>query len=267
VKRQSHWFLQFQIQGHTSFPRLVNSFRRLTRYWGSGENDSIVTGERKSRRNIQVLHAPRGMIDHSCANLYTPPDDRVYGWLDALAPECRIPNHVEQIVGNTSDEKPCLISCKPMATRFVPSKGILPLFYSVFNLGTTIVDRNYFVRLKIRVGHNKSDSREEFTHVPFDFTDNPSRFTLFLRLVTQLDHLHLYPALWGTTDGASRSVEYEPFEAVVGGEADKVGDALPFAELVEIWTGKCRIPPEPKLLKPGSVAIDQRRNEIDDAIG
>jgi hypothetical protein len=26
--------------------------------------------------------------------------------LDALAPECRIPNHVQQIVGKTSDEKP-----------------------------------------------------------------------------------------------------------------------------------------------------------------
>lgn len=26
----------------------------------------------------------------------------------------------------------------------------------------------------VGVGHNKSDSREEFAHVPFYFTDNPS---------------------------------------------------------------------------------------------
>ncbi len=36
---------------------------------------------------------PSGMVDHSGANLYKPPDDRVYGRLDALAPECRIPKY------------------------------------------------------------------------------------------------------------------------------------------------------------------------------
>ena len=85
--------LVYAILGHTSSPRLVDSFRRLTRYWGSGENDSIVTNERKSRRNMDI--PPSGMVDHSGPNLYKPPDYRIYGWLDALAPGCRIPNHVE----------------------------------------------------------------------------------------------------------------------------------------------------------------------------
>ena len=142
-----------------------------------------------------------GMVDHSGPNLYKPPDDRVYGRLDALAPERRIPDHVEQIIGKTSDEKPCLIGCKPMATRLVPSEGVLSLFYPVFNLSPTIVDRNYLVRFKIRVGHNKSDTREEFTHMPFYFTDNPSGLIPALCPVMELDHPHLYAALWGTTDG------------------------------------------------------------------
>jgi len=79
-----------------------------------------------------------GMVHHPGPNLDEPPDYRVYGRLDALAQECRMPNHVQQIVGKTSDKKPYLISCKPMAARLVPSEGVLPLFYPVFNLGTTI---------------------------------------------------------------------------------------------------------------------------------
>ena len=88
------------------------------------------------------------MVDHSGSNLYKPPDDRVYGWLDALAPERRIPDHVEQVIGKTSDEKPCLIGCKAMAARLVPSEGVLPLFYPVFDLSPPIVDRDYSVLLQ-----------------------------------------------------------------------------------------------------------------------
>ena len=84
-----------------------------------------------------------GMIHHLGPNLHKPLDERVYGRLDTLAPECRIPNHVEQIVGKTSDKKPCLIGCKPMATRLVPPECVLPLFDQVFNLSSTIVARDY----------------------------------------------------------------------------------------------------------------------------
>jgi hypothetical protein len=31
------------------------------------------------------------------------------------------------------------------------------------------------VRLEMRVGHNETNTREEFTHMPFYLTDNPSR--------------------------------------------------------------------------------------------
>jgi len=40
------------------------------------------------------------MLDHAYANLNKPPDDRVYGRLDTLAPEGCIPDHVEQFAGN-----------------------------------------------------------------------------------------------------------------------------------------------------------------------
>ncbi|MGA2402143.1 MAG: hypothetical protein ABSG91_10595 [Syntrophobacteraceae bacterium] len=69
-----------------------------------------------------------------------------------------------------------MIGCKPMATCLVPSEGILPLFDPVFNLSTTIVNPNYLARFKIRVCHNESDTRKEFTHMPFYFTDHPSGF-------------------------------------------------------------------------------------------
>ncbi|HYA40702.1 MAG TPA: hypothetical protein VEF34_05340 [Syntrophobacteraceae bacterium] len=55
---------------------------------------------------------PPGMVDHPGPNLYETPDYRVDGWPDALPPECGIPDHVEQIVGKASDEKPCSIRIK-----------------------------------------------------------------------------------------------------------------------------------------------------------
>ena len=82
---------------------------------------------------------PSGVIDDSGSNLHKPLDDRLYGWFDILAPERGIPDHMEQIVGETSDEKPCLIRCEAMAARFVPAEGVLPFFYPVFNLSTAIV--------------------------------------------------------------------------------------------------------------------------------
>lgn len=143
---------------------------------------------------------PSGMVDHPGPNLYKPPNDRIYGWLDALAPECGIPDHVEQIIGKASYEEPGLISRKPMATRLVPSKGVLSLFYPVFDLSATIVDRDYLFCFKIRVGHNETDTRKEFTNMPFYFTNNPSGLIPTLRLVFEFDHLHLYPACGKTTD-------------------------------------------------------------------
>ncbi len=37
------------------------------------------------------------MVDHFCANLNEPSDDRVYGRLDALAPKWGIPDLMEQL--------------------------------------------------------------------------------------------------------------------------------------------------------------------------
>ena len=106
---------------------------------------------------------------------------------------------MEQVIRKTSDEKPCLIGCEPMATCFVPAEGVLSFFDPVFNLSTAIVNRNYSLRFEMRVGHNKSNAGEEFTHMPFDFTDNPSGFIPFLSLVMKLYHPYLYAAFWRTT--------------------------------------------------------------------
>jgi hypothetical protein len=174
------------------------------------------------------------MVDHSGPNLYKP-HDTPGGALNQLTlspPERRIPNHVQQIVGKTSDEKPCLIGCEAMATCFVPPEGVLPLFYPVFDLSPSIVNRNDLVRFKIRVGHNKSGTGEEFTHMPFNFTDNPSRYIPTRRPVMKFDHPYLCPALWGTTDGPLQVRLDERFEAVVGGDANEAGDAHLFAEFV-----------------------------------
>ncbi len=137
-----------------------------------------------------------------------------------------------------------------MAARLVPSQCILSLFYTVFNFSTAIVDRDYLFRFKVRVGHNKSHTREDITNMPFDFADNPSGLIPFFHLVLKLDHLHLHSVLWGATGGALQVRQDDPLQAIVAGKTDEIGDPLLFAELIQAWTGKCSIAPEPKLLEP-----------------
>jgi hypothetical protein len=187
------------------------------------------------------------MVDHSGPNLYKPPDYRLYGRLDALAPKRHIPDHVKQIVGKTSDEKPGLIGCEAVATRFVPAEGVLPFFYPVFDLSSTIVNRNYLLRFKVRVGHDKSDTGKKFTHMPFDFTDNPPGLNLFLRLVLKLDHPDLHAALWRATGGPLQVRRNVHLQAIVAGKPNEINDTLLFAKLVQVWACKGRIPPELKL--------------------
>jgi hypothetical protein len=91
---------------------------------------------------------PPGVVDHSGSNLHKPPDDGAYGRLDRLTPERRIPDLVEQVIGEASDKEPCLIRCEAMTTCFVPSQGVLPFFDPVFDLSPAIVCRNYFVCFK-----------------------------------------------------------------------------------------------------------------------
>jgi len=159
----------------------------------------MVPSQRKSRRCVYIPSS--GMVDHSGPNLYKPSDYGLYGRFDALAPECATPDHVEQVVGQASDEKPCLIRCKPMATCFVPSEGVLPFLYPVFDLSPPIVSRNYLFSFHTGVGHDKPDTRKQFTHMPLYLTDNPSGPVPFFSLVLELGHPDLYAALWRATGG------------------------------------------------------------------
>jgi hypothetical protein len=208
-----------------------------------------------------------GMVDHSGPNLYKPPYYRLYRRLDSLAPECRIPDHVEQTIGKTSNEKSRLICCEAMAARFVPAEGVLPFFYPVFNFGTAIVNRNYPFRFEMRVGHDKSDAGKELAHMPFYLTDNPSGLAPFLRLVIKFDHPYLNAALWRTTCGPVQVRLDELLEVVVAGKPDEVSDPLLFAKLVQVRTGKRSITPEPKALEPRPVALNQRGDKVHHAFG
>ncbi|HOI94300.1 MAG TPA: hypothetical protein PK250_06295 [Syntrophobacter fumaroxidans] len=145
---------------------------------------------------------------------------------------------MEQIVGKTSYKEPSLIGRKPTAARFVPSQGVLSLFYPVFDLSPTIVDRDYLLCFKFRVGHNKSDTWKKFTHMPFDFADNPSGPIPALCPVLEFNHLDLNAAFRGTTNGPFQVRSDEPFQATVAGNPNEVSDAKVFAKLIEAGIGK-----------------------------
>ncbi len=75
------------------------------------------------------------------------------------------------------------------------------------------------------------------------------------------------PLAGGATDGTLQMRLDEPFEAVVAGKPNEVSDPLLFSKLVEVWTGKGRIPPEPKTLKSRPIALNQWRDKVDHAFG
>jgi hypothetical protein len=69
------------------------------------------------------------------------------------------------------------------------------------------------------------------------------------------------------SEGALQVRQNVPLQAIVAGEPNEVSDPFLFAKLVQVWTCKGRIPPELKLLEPGPVAVNQRTDEVHDAIG
>jgi hypothetical protein len=103
--------------------------------------------------------------------------------------------------------------------------------------------------------------------MPLDLADYPSRLIPTFRLVMKFNHLHLYLACGRTTDRPFQVRSDESFHATVAGNPNEVSDATVFAKLIEVGTGKCRIPRAPEFLEPGSVTIDKSRDKIQDAIG
>jgi len=106
--------------------------------------------------------------------------------------------------------------------------------------------------------------------MPFDLTDNSSGLIPFFRLVLKLDHSYLDATLWRTTTRGAWPLQVrldKLLEAVVAGKTDEISDPLLFAKPIRVWSGKGRIPPQPKLLEPRAVALNKRRDEIQGAIG
>ena len=83
----------------------------------------------------------------------------------------------------------------------------------------------------------------------------------------KLDYHYLNATLWRTANGAIQVRQDDLLQAVVSWKTDEVSDPLPFAKLVEIRTGKGRIPPEPKTLKSRPIALNQWRDKVDHAFG
>jgi hypothetical protein len=103
--------------------------------------------------------------------------------------------------------------------------------------------------------------------MPFYLTDNPPGLIPFLRLVMELDNPYLNATFWRTTYGPLQVRLDKLLEAAVAGKPDEVSDPLLFAKLVEVRTGKSRIPPEPKLPEPDPITLNQRGDKVQDAFG
>jgi len=78
-----------------------------------------VAVERKGRGNV---HIPSPcVVDHSCSYFDEPPDDPLDGGPHGFSVEGYLPQKVNEVVGEGSQEKPCFVGREGLAARLVPT--------------------------------------------------------------------------------------------------------------------------------------------------
>ena len=102
---------------------------------------------------------------------------------------------MQEIVRQDPHEQTGLVSGEATATRFVPTKRVLPLFDAVLNIAASVVHLDHFPGRKLGVGHDEPDPREEFPFVPLDLGDNSTLLLPGLCLVAEVNQPDLNAAL------------------------------------------------------------------------
>jgi len=88
-------------------------------------------------------------------------------------------------------------------------EGVFPFLDSRFSIsGSAVVDQDPVFGFKSQVGHNESDTGKEFPQMPLDFAHHSPWLEPAIRLVLELDHLHVHPAL-GRRPGWSLEVAFD----------------------------------------------------------
>ena len=111
--------------------------------------------QRESRGYMHI--PPPGMVRNSGAHFDQALDEPINGTLHLFAPDIKLPDHMQEIVGQNPHLQPGLVGLEPLATGFVPPKSVLPFLDPVFDLGPAVIDLDHLPGRKPGVGDHKAN--------------------------------------------------------------------------------------------------------------
>jgi hypothetical protein len=147
---------------------------------------------------------PPGMVRNSGPHLDQTLDEPVHGALHCFAPDIKLADHMQEVVGQNTHLQPSLVRLEPLATGLVPAQGIFAFLDPVFHIAPAIVYSDHFTGRQSGVGHHKTDPGEQLSPVSLDLDHYPAGLTLAFRLIVEINYLDLNSILGRT---AHRSVQ------------------------------------------------------------
>jgi hypothetical protein len=130
---------------------------------------------------------PPTVIRDFGSHLDQTPDQPLHSPFNLFAHEVKLPEHMQEVVGQHSHEQAGLVDYESMATRLVPPQGILPFLDPVLNIAATIVYLDQFPGRERGIGDNEPYAWEEFPLVPLDFRNHPTFLGLGLGLIPEMN--------------------------------------------------------------------------------
>lgn len=123
------------------------------------------------------MHPPSAAIaGNPGGGLDDPPNQPLHGPFDVLALQMEVPDHLQQVVGQSPHLQPGLVGFKPVIAGLVPMEGVFGLFGRVFHIDSAIVDPHHFPGRKGGVGDDEAHPVEKLTGVAFDLAHHPAAF-------------------------------------------------------------------------------------------
>lgn len=107
-------------------------------------------------------------------NLDNPPYQSLHGTLHILTLQMKFPDHVEQIVGQSSHFQPSLVGLESVATGLVPVLRVLVLLDPVLHIRLAIVGFHQLSGPKFGVGHDETLSGECLIIMPRYLANHPA---------------------------------------------------------------------------------------------
>ena len=111
--------------------------------------------QRKSRGYMHI--PPPGMVRNPGPHFDQALDQPVDGPPHLFAPDVKLPDHMQEVIGQNPHLQPGLVGLEPLATGLVPPQSVLPFLDPVFHICPAVIDFDHLTGRQPGVGDHKTD--------------------------------------------------------------------------------------------------------------